>query len=445
MTRRRTSVQQRARYARTNGNLLMNAPIGRGVPSGQEPVVWWWDSDTRIATGQHASLAAVTRATSLIVNSLTTAPWRMFVGSPDPRLAVIELPPPRWLIDPMLVRADERYGASPVAAALRMPRAAFWAQWIRACLLKGMGYLLFQEGADGAPIPGTMRVLNPDFITPVDQPYIHRRIGSEESGAWVETDWEGRVILGNTTYRLIELNNPLAQADVFGVTPGVLEMHALELGLAERSAAYGQNMMTSGIPSGFLKVGTTQFTKAQAEQLRADWMEHHGGDQRSIAVLNASVDFSPISMSPVDIALIETRKMSLLDVSNAFGVPVYLLGGDTGGLNYTNAESRSLDLKTFTLLQWGNAAEDRLSALLPQNQWVEVDWRGLTRADTKTRYDSYEVALRAGFFTIDEVRRLEGLPPLPESVVSDISNQPPGITPGEEQQAIEPAPEEEPA
>ena len=407
--------------------------------------MWWWDSDSPTYGPTASGLAAVTRATSLIVNSICAAPWRYFSGSPDPRLAMMEMPAPRWLLDPALSRPDERFGASPVAAAMRLPRAAFWSQWMRSCLLKGMGYLVFEEGPEGEPIAGTLRILNPDYISPETEPFIHRRIGSTTGDLWVETDWDGRFTLGPRTYRLVELNNPLAQVDDFGMTEGVLTMHARELGLASQAADYGSGMMRSGVPAGFLKVGTSTFTKAQANQLRADWLLHHGGDRRSIAVLNAAVDFEPIQMSPIDLALIETRKMSLVDIANAFGVPVYMLGGgEPGGMTYSNAESRSLDFRTFTLLPWANAAEDVLSALLPQQKWVEVDFRGLLRSDTKTRYDAYAVALAAGFFSVDEVRRLEGLPPLPESVAPNVNLNPPVV--GEPAINPEPlAPEEVPA
>ena len=383
--------------------------------------MWWWGSDnptfTRAGSG---NLAAVTRATSLIVNTITAAPWRLFTGSPDPALAVIELTPARWLIDPMLSRPDARFGSSPTAAALRAPRAAFWSQWLRSALLRGMGYLIFEEDGQGQPIAGTMKVLNPEFITAQTEPYVHRRIGSSNrSGEWVDTDWDGRFQLGPRTYRLVELNNPLAQLDDYGMTPGVLEMHAREIGLAQQAATYGQGMLNSGVPAGFLKVGTQTFTKDQADKLKADWMASHGGDQRSIAVLSASVDFTPIQMSPLDLALIETRKMSLVDIANIFGVPVYMLGGgDSGGLTYSNAESRGLDFRTYTLLPWANAAEDVLSALLPQQQWVEVDFRSLLRSDTTTRYASYTAALAGGWLTVDEVRQLEGLPALPETEVA---------------------------
>jgi hypothetical protein len=40
----------------------------------------------------------------------------------------------------------------------------------------------------------------------------------------------------------------------------------------------------------------------------------------------------------------------------------------------------------------------------------------LLMTDTKGRYDAYEVALRNGFLTIDEIRRKENLPALAERV-----------------------------
>ena len=45
---------------------------------------------------------------------------------------------------------------------------------------------------------------------------------------------------------------------------------------------------------------------------------------------------------------------------------------------------------------------------------LKLDLDGLRRADTKTRFDAYAVALTNGFMDVDEVRRLEDLPPMNE-------------------------------
>ena len=417
MTRLSGDIQRRARYARTNGNFLVNSPDG--FPSGQDPVtVWWMGDDTPFVAPLNAGagLSAVTRATSLITG-ISGLPWRNVSGGVDARTSFQELPPPRWLNDPQLARPDSRFGFPSIPAATRLPRAAFWGQWIRSALLRGVGYLMFEEDAAGAPVPGTMRLLNPDLVAPqwdADLGYVFRRIGSEHmGGGYVDTDFDGRMILGQRVYRLVGLLNPTSWVDEYGLAMGVLEVHAVELGLAVQAVSYGTGAYRSGVPAGYLKTSIPNFNKEQADRLRARWLEHHGGDRRSIAVLNATTEFVPIQMSPLDMALIESRKMSLVDIANMFGVPPYMIGGTDGGSNtYSNAESRNRDFLSYSLLPWANAVEDVLTSLVPAGQFIEVAFDGLLKPDTATRYEANTKAIAAGWKTVDEVRMEESLPPL---------------------------------
>ena len=409
---RNRNRQQRARYARTNSNLL----VGGDIPSGQEPSqLWWWGDDRFIFTPDKGShLAAVTRATNLICNTLATLPWRLLGGGLDPGSSVYELPSPRWITDPMLLRPDARYGPSPTPAAHRLPGVSFWSQFLRSTLMAGCGNLIFEEAADAAPVAGTLRVLHPDAVSTVEEPYLHRRIGDPSAG--VETDREGRFTIGGRRYRLVELLNPLSPVDEYGCAMGILEMHAAEHGIARQHVAYETGAFRNGVPSGFLKVSVPNFKKEQADDLKAKWMAAHGGDKKSVAVLNSTTDFTPLSFSPVDMALIESRKLSLVDIANMFGIPVYFLnGGDSGGLTYSNAESRSRDLIQFSLMPWASALEGSLTALLPQGQYIEVAFDGLLRADTASRFAAYSQALKDGWLTVNEVRLAENLGPIEDA------------------------------
>jgi hypothetical protein len=62
------------------------------------------------------------------------------------------------------------------------------------------------------------------------------------------------------------------------------------------------------------------------------------------------------------------------------------------------------------------ALEDGLSALVPRPQRVRFNVDGVLRSDLKTRYEAHAIALSNGFMTVDEVRQIEDLPPMPESV-----------------------------
>lgn len=411
--------QERARYARTNqpiGNFLINDPDG--FPSGQEPVsaFWWWGSDQMRPTPNAIGLSAVQRATSLIVGTLSSLPIRILTGGASRALSRIETPTPRWLVDPMLARPDDRFTGSPSPSALVLTGSAFWSEFLRSAVWHGNAYFIFEEDALGGPIAGTCRILNPDLVTPQydsDTGVTFRRIGDEIGGSYVDTDETGRVLLGGRVYRLVQLRNPHSPVDGMGMAMGVLEMCRGELALATQAVSYGSSMYRAGVPAGYLKTTLPSFTKPQSDLLKSQWMAAHGGDRRSIAVLNATTEFHPIQMSPVDMALIEMRRMNLTDVSNAFGVPAYFLGGGDGGSNvYSNAESRNSDLRQ-SLMPWGTAFEELLTSLFPAQSWVEIDWRGILKPDVVARYGAYSQALKDGWLTVDEVRAIESLPPLP--------------------------------
>jgi HK97 family phage portal protein len=394
-----------------------NLPYGAGIPSGQDATMWWWGSDQFARPLSPAQgLSAVHRATALVTGTIGSLPWRCLSGGLSPRTSSTELPTPRWISDPQLMRPDDRFSGAGIPAALKQTGSVFWSGWIRSALWKGMGYLLFEVSTDsGEPIAGTLRVLNPDLVSAhVEDGIVVRRIGSERNGGTIDTDPDGFMLIGGRLYKLLELSNPFTPADEYGISKGVFEVCAAELGMAAQAVDYGSGMYRSGIPSGYLKTTTPNFSKPQADALREQWLVNHGGDRRSIAVLNSTTDFVPITMSPVDMALVQMTQMSLVMISNMFCVPAWFLNYDGSSSNsYSNNQDRNGDLQR-SLLPWAVAVEETLSSLLATQRWIEVDFRGLLRPDVSTRYAAYSTALRDRWMTVAEVRSIENLPPLPE-------------------------------
>lgn len=192
----------------------------------------------------------------------------------------------------------------------------------------------------------------------------------------------------------------------------MITTHAAELGLMATVRQYANGVFHTGVPAGYLKSTQPSMTAEQASALKAAWLAQHGGAKRSIAVLNATTEFHPIALSPVDAQMSAAREWSLRDVALAFGIPATMLGipGDTS--TYTNIESRMTELAQFSLMPWIRRVESTLDAEFPAGTSLKVIFQGMMRADTKTRFDSYKTALDAGWLTVDEVRALEDLAPL---------------------------------
>jgi HK97 family phage portal protein len=186
----------------------------------------------------------------------------------------------------------------------------------------------------------------------------------------------------------------------------------MDLALAVAVRDYAGSQYHSGIPYGYLKSSQPRMDGDQATALKARWLEQHGGSTRSIAVLNASTEFVPLSISPLDAQLDNARQWSLRDIAMAFGVPSYMLGVPGDSATYANVESRMIEFRTYTLLPWQRRIESTLDAQFPRGTELKIASSGLERADTASRFNAYKTALDAGFMTRDEVRATENLPPL---------------------------------
>jgi hypothetical protein len=361
--------QSRAVWERTNhavpGGFKANSPDGWVDTSGP---VWFYGSDSThgwlnpIDRGMHAGVSSITRAVTLITNRIASTQW-LAPGNP------------RWLRDPMLLRPDASLAMIPTLPLMaRLPASVFWAEWIRAALLWGMGWIGYVRDTEGQPRAGTMFAIHPAAVT-----------WAPETGRWSywtpagtsEVGHDGHVIGTNPGIYLLPLRNPtLPPHPESGITPGTLAYHAAELGLIDSSLAYASGTFTgAGVPSGYLKVNQGGLTPEQAQALKTQWLNAHGS-ARTVAILSSSVDYQPVAISPVDAALVEMRKLSLLDVANAFGVPGYMLGAEGPSMTYSNVEMEAANLYEFTLRPWAVAVEETLSALLPGSQVVNIKVEG---------------------------------------------------------------------
>jgi phage portal protein BeeE len=76
-------------------------------------------------------------------------------------------------------------------------------------------------------------------------------------------------------------------------------------------------------------------------------------------------------------------------------------------------EEQKLGFLNFTLADWTGRIEDAWSAMVPGNQVARFNLDAFLRADTSTRYSTYAKARTVSLMTIDEIRALENLPPVP--------------------------------
>lgn len=81
-------------------------------------------------------------------------------------------------------------------------------------------------------------------------------------------------------------------------------------------------------------------------------------------------------------------------------------------MTYSNIEQDWIGFVRFTLTKYLRKIEEALTTFTPRGQTVRFQISALLRSDTLTRYQAHQIALSAGFMTLNEVRAIESLPPL---------------------------------
>lgn len=237
------------------------------------------------------------------------------------------------------------------------------------------------------------------------------------------------VVGGQLQYRVAK--GALNPEDVVHVRNFTLPGHSVGYGpldynrqaIAQSLAAdqYAAGAYTTGaVPDGVLH-SENEITKQQADDLKAAWIAGNGGRQRGPAVLSGGVKYQPLEFSSVDMELLDSRRYNAIQTCTLFGVPPHLVGVPSQeSKTYSNVQQDSQFFARFTLRPLAIKIEQAMSTLLPVDQRAVFNFDAVLRADTKTRYEAHEIALRAGFMTVDEIRLLEGMEPMGQQTRTDL-------------------------
>lgn len=355
-------------------------------------------------------LPAVTRATGLIVGPVVNTQWLFTNGtSTDERVPVngspINVrPAPLWVNDPQL--AGNNPGGEPEAPTLPQARRLgphdFWSTLLAHAVWFGAGALLYVTDSSGQPLAGTLRVVNPTkWGLTVDGRFM---LGPDTDEP-LEADFDGTFTVGTVTWHMRVLRG-FAPHD--GETAGgALTRSGLILSTGETMNNYLNSTLTSGVPAGVLKVSTPNFGQADAENMKQRWMQAHGGSRKSVAVLNAGVDFTPLSLSVVDADLVASKGAWLVDIAHAFGLSAAWLDtsmGSGANLTYANLTDRRRDHVDNSLADWGRGLEDFVSALLPYGVVMRIAWSTYVNTDPAQDMAFVEKALALDLITRQEAR-----------------------------------------
>ncbi|HNZ65248.1 MAG TPA: phage portal protein [Smithella sp.] len=235
--------------------------------------------------------------------------------------------------------------------------------------------------------------------------YKHQNDGTEKTYSMADI----LHIRGLSTDGIIGYSPLTLLKDSFGYSKAVQEY----------SSSYFKN---DASPGGILSTPNALNTQSKAD-LRNAWSTGHSGKGKHhrVAIMDNDLKWQSVGVSPQDSQLIESQKFSVVEIARVYRVPLNLVM-DYERSTYSNVTEQNRSFLTHTLQPWLSRIEQAMAkSLLTQKEkekyLIEHLTQGFLRADTKTRYESYKIAIEAGFLTVDEVRQLENMNRLSEPKV----------------------------
>ncbi|CDF82641.1 HK97 family phage portal protein [Pseudomonas knackmussii B13] len=205
-----------------------------------------------------------------------------------------------------------------------------------------------------------------------------------------------------------------------GLSP--VELHAEAVGLAQAVRQYtGKSFANGTSVSGVIerpKESAAIKDQASIDRITDQWAEKYSGmdNAHKVALLQEGMTFRPISMTNVDADIVNILKLSGSDVARIYKIPLPMVN-DLDKANYNTVEQLLIQFVVFCLLPWVKRHEQSMMRdfLLPgdrRDYFIEFNLSGLLRGDQKSRYEAYAIGRQWGWLSVNDIRRLENMPPV---------------------------------
>lgn len=331
----------------------------------------------------------------------------------------------------MLPRSDSL--ASLLAAPMpRSSKVHLLAHIAQSLLIHGNGLVATLRGPD--------REAPPSMLWPLDWGRVNAY--GPDGGRiewWSTTQFDGveRFINANDVL-LFAWPNP--EGGEIGVSP--LEKLGVTIRLEDAAQRHQTGMFKNGVrPSlavsveGDMSVEKLEFARARTEAM------HKGVDNSgSTFFMGSNVKLQPLSMSPVEVALIEQRNLNLGEIGRVYDLSGPVMNDLEHG-TYSNVQVLLDALYRDVVPVWleliSSTFQRQLLDTQPAwlNKFVSFDLTDKLKGDPVQLSESLKVQVEAGLLTRNEARRILNLPPMndeaADQLTMNVNNQAPISTPAD--------------
>lgn len=134
---------------------------------------------------------------------------------------------------------------------------------------------------------------------------------------------------------------------------------------------------------------------------------------RDLLVVGRDWEFNSVSIPAEESQFLATIKATASQVAAIYGVPPERIGGEAASSrSYANLDMDLRYLRSTAVSGWLTQIEQSLTRVAPGRCYVQFNMDANIRADTLTRMQAHEIALRTGIETQDEARAVEDKAPM---------------------------------
>lgn len=348
-------------------------------------------SGTLVNSETAFKITALYSAVSLISDTISTLPLDAFIRRDGARYPF--RPRPTWVTQPDVDQQP----------------SAFWQSIIVSLLIDGNAFIRVyrSEGQVVNLVP-----LNPHKVQ------IKRNgIGR----VMFEVQGEKRLLSSDEVIFIADLVRP---GDIRGMArvEALKDNFGLSIALESYAARFFSNSAT---PQGIIQF-PGNLNQEQAENLRRGFDAAHRGLKRAhkTGVLSGGAEWKATGVDPESSQLEMSRRLAVEDVARAFNIPNHMLGVQ-GSTAYASVEQDSIFFVQHTLRPIVQKLETAFSPLLREvpggeTAFLRFNLDGLLRGDSQARANAYSIGLQAGYYTVNDIRRLEDLIPMTDQVADEV-------------------------
>lgn len=193
------------------------------------------------------------------------------------------------------------------------------------------------------------------------------------------------------------------------------------LGLAMATREHRIKFFQNGAKPSVVLEAPGQIPKKVLRVLKSQWEKLYSGvsNHHRTAILQMGTSAKVLTQSARDSQLLEGQEFDVMQVSAITGVPPHKIGGRGRG-GYASLEAENEAYMSDCIAHWVTALEQELADKLltekekdSDSHTIEIMTAAKVKANLLARYQTYGIGILNRWLVPNDVRRMEGLNPVP--------------------------------